>query len=523
MMSEDSILLMKHLNKSFPGVHALKGVDLSCRKGEVHALIGHNGAGKSTLIKILGGVYSADEGTIIFKGKTFKPSSPLEAANAGISIIHQEFNLIPDLTVAQNVFLGREPVNKWGFVDRKKMYRKAWEVLERLDVTDIGPQEYVRDLSVNQLQLVEIAKALSTKSEIIVMDEPTAALPLPDVRKLFNTIQELKAAGVTIIYISHRLEEIFEICDRASLMKDGRMLDTVSIKQVNRSALVEKMVGRSIIEFFPRHATVDSKEPCFLTTSFQSTAMKSPVSFEVRAGEIFGITGLEGCGATELARGIFGVDRRLRGEVLLNGQSVDTRSPRNALMSGLGFVTKDRRKEGLILTSSVFENMMIPLRIHQRQSGILKIKQEYKAANFMVEKLDIKAANLLVDVESMSGGNQQKVILAKWLLTKCRVLIVDEPTRGVDVESKVEIYKLLRELVDQGVIVIIVSSDMEEVLGLCDRILVLHRGKIEANLTWNKVSEKAVMLAATGCALDSNGNPSESATTECEVEKGEKF
>jgi ribose transport system ATP-binding protein len=517
MMGEDSILLMKNVNKSFPGVHALKGVELSCRRGEVHALIGHNGAGKSTLIKILGGVYHADEGTILFKGKTFKPTSPLEAANAGISIIHQEFNLIPDLSVAQNIFLGREPVNKWGIVDRKKMFRGAWEVMERFEITDINPQEYIRDLSVNQLQLVEIAKALSTRSEIIVMDEPTAALPLPDVRKLFHTIRELKASGVTIIYISHRLEEIFEICDRASLMKDGRMLDTVSIEQVNRGALVEKMVGRSIIEFFPRHAAVDSEGPCFQIANFQSAVMKSAVSFEVRTGEIFGITGLEGCGATELARGIFGVDRRLRGEVLLDGQPVDTRSPRKAIMYGLGLVTKDRRKEGLILTSSVFENMMIPLRINQKQTGILKLKQEYKAADFMVEKLGIKAASLLMDVESMSGGNQQKVILAKWLLTKCRVLLVDEPTRGVDVESKVEIYKLLRELVEQGVIVIVVSSDMEEVLGLCDRILVLHRGKIEANLSWNKASEKAVMLAATGCALDSNGHPLASAVAEYEV------
>jgi ribose transport system ATP-binding protein len=298
-------------------------------------------------------------------------------------------------------------------------------------------------------------------------------------------------------------------------MKDGRMLETVPLGQVNRSVLVEKMVGRSIIEFFPRHATADLKTPSFSIINFQTTAMKHAVSFEVRAGEIFGITGLEGCGATEIARGIFGVDRRLGGKVLLDKRPVDNRSPRSALMSGLGFVTKDRRKEGLILTSSVLENMLIPLRINQKRYGFIHMRQERRAADLMIEKLGIKAANLLMDVESMSGGNQQKVILAKWLLTRCRTLIVDEPTRGVDVESKVEIYKLLRELVEQGVIVIVVSSDMEEVLGLCDRILVLHRGKIEANLTWNKASEKAVMLAATGCALDSNGRPLESTATGC--------
>ena len=509
-MRENTILSMEQVHKSFPGVQALKGVDFSCRKGEVHALIGHNGAGKSTLIKILGGVYFADAGTILFKGKPFKPSSPIKAATAGISIIHQEFNLIPDLSIAQNIFLGREPVKKMGLIDRKTMHRGAWEVLERLKVTDIQPQDFVRDLSVNQLQLVEIAKALSAKSEIIVMDEPTAALPLPDVKKLFNTIGELQASGVTIIYISHRLEEIFEICDRASLMKDGRMLDTVPIDEVDRGALVEKMVGRSIVDFFPRHATGDSQKSCFEISDFRSTAMSSPVSFTVRGGEIFGITGLEGCGATELARGIFGVDRRLSGDLLLDDQPVDIRSPREALMSGFGFVTKDRRREGLVLTSSVLENMIIPLRVRQRQNSILNVKQEKQAALSMVEKLDVKVTNLLADVESMSGGNQQKVILAKWLLTQCRVLIVDEPTRGVDVESKVEIYKLLRELVEQGVIVIVVSSDLEEVLGLCDRILVLHRGEIEANLTWDKVSEKAVMLAATGSALDSEGNPLES-------------
>ncbi len=508
---EDNLLSMKQVHKSFPGVQALKGVDFSCRRGEVHALIGHNGAGKSTLIKILGGVYFADRGDIYFNGRPFKPSSPLKATHAGISIIHQEFNLIPDLTVAQNIFLGREPKRKWGFLDYSKMFEGAWSALKRLNVTDIKPQDYIRDLSINQLQLVEIAKALSVHAEIIIMDEPTAALPLPDVQKLFDTVRELRIAGVTIIYISHRLEEIFEICDRASLMKDGCMLSTVPLEEINRSDLVEKMVGRSIVEFFPHHATADSKETSFSVVDFQSTAMSQPVSFDVNAGEIFGITGLEGCGATELARGIFGVNRRLAGQIKLDGMQLEFKSPANALMSGFGLVTKDRRKEGLILTSSVFENMTIPSRIRRRIHGILNLKQEHRAAKSMVRKLDIKAANLTIDAESMSGGNQQKVILAKWLLTECRVLIVDEPTRGVDVESKVAIYKLLRELVEQGVIVIVVSSDMEEVLGLCDRILVLHRGRVEANLAWNKAGEKAVLLAATGCALDSEGHPLERA------------
>ncbi len=504
---------MQQVHKSFPGVHALKGVDFSCRHGEVHALIGHNGAGKSTLIKILGGVYSADRGKIFFNGRPFKPSSPLKAANAGISIIHQEFNLIPDLTVAQNIFLGREPKRKWGFLDYRKMYEGAWQALKRLNVADIDPQDFVRELSVNQLQLVEIAKALSVEADIIVMDEPTAALPQPDVQKLFDTVRELKTMGVTIIYISHRLEEIFEICDRASLIKDGRMLATVPLEEVDRSILVEKMVGRSIVEFFPRHSSADTKNICFSVKDFQTEAMSQPVSFEIRHGEIFGITGLEGCGATELAYGLYGVDPRLSGQIILEGRPLNIKTPRNALMSDFGLVTKDRRKEGLILTSSVFENMAIPLRIRQGRQGLLNLKEEHRSVNSMIAKLDIKAASLMVDAGSMSGGNQQKVILAKWLLTQCRVLIVDEPTRGVDVESKVEIYKLLRELVEQGVIVIVVSSDMEEVLGLCDRILVLHRGKVEADLAWNKAGEKAVLLAATGCALDSEGQPLESATT----------
>jgi ribose transport system ATP-binding protein len=513
MMVENNLLSMQQVHKSFPGVHALKGVNFSCRRGEVHALIGHNGAGKSTLIKILGGVYSADRGEIFFNGRPFRPSSPLKAANAGISIIHQEFNLIPDLTVAQNIFLGREPKRKWGFLDYRKMYEGAWQGLKRLNVADVEPQDFVRELSVNQLQLVEIAKALSVEADIIVMDEPTAALPQPDVEKLFDTVRELKTMGVTIIYISHRLEEIFEICDRASLIKDGRMLATVPLEEVDRSILVEKMVGRSIVEFFPRHSAADTQNICFAVKDFQTEAMSQPVSFEIRHGEIFGITGLEGCGATELAYGLYGVDLRLSGQIILEGRPLDIKSPRNALMSDFGLVTKDRRKEGLILTSSVFENMAVPLRIRQGRQGLLNLKEEHRSVNSMIAKLDIKAASLMVDAGSMSGGNQQKVILAKWLLTQCRVLIVDEPTRGVDVESKVEIYKLLRELVEQGVIVIVVSSDMEEVLGLCDRILILHRGKVEADLAWNKAGEKAVLLAATGCALDSEGQPLERATT----------
>ena len=517
-MVKEEILSMRGVHKYFPGVHALKGVDFSCFKSEVRALVGHNGAGKSTLIKILGGVYDADEGEIILRGKLFKPANPMDATNAGISIIHQEFNLMPDLTVAQNIFLGREPRRGFGFMDTGAMIEGATRVLERLKIADIDPSDYVRDLSVNQLQLVEIAKALAVHSELIVMDEPTAALTLPDIQKLFGIIAELKESGVTIIYISHRLAEVFEIGDRVTAMKDGRMLATLPVEGLDKGTLVETMVGRSIVEFFPRHTTLDKTvEPALVVKDLRSQVMRKAVSFKVQTGEIFGLTGLEGCGATELARCLFGVDRTRQGEVSMNGHPIKVGSPKEALSLGFGYLSKNRHREGLILTAPVSENMAIPLRVKEGKKGLLNQKEELARIQEMVAKLQIIARDLSHEAQFLSGGNQQKVILAKWLLTQCHVLIIDEPTRGIDVESKAEIYKLLRELTDQGVIVLVVSSDMEEILGLCDRILVLHRGEITGEFTWETASERTVMLAATGCALDSEGNMLEPAPEICKL------
>jgi ribose transport system ATP-binding protein len=516
-MAQEEILAMHGVEKSFPGVKALDGIVFSVFRGEVHALIGHNGAGKSTLIKILGGVYTPDAGTITLRGQSFVPQNPLKAALSGISIIHQEFNLIPDLTVAQNIFLGREPKTKWGFLDDRAMKAGAAEVLGQLKVQDVSPSDYVRELSVNQLQLVEIAKALSVRADIIVMDEPTAALPLPDVKKLFETVSELRNNGVTIIYISHRLEEIFEICDRATLMKDGRMLDTVSLGQTDRQQLVEKMCGRAISDFFPAHPETPPDRPALLIEDLKSPAMSKPVSFRVHAGEIYGVTGLEGCGSSATVRALFGQDHKTQGRVTLGDEKIDIHSPLGALQAGFGFVTKDRRREGLVLTSGLDENMAIPLRVRERKAGWLDRKNERALAVKMRDRLDIKTADLSTEAQFLSGGNQQKVVLAKWLLTRCRVLIVDEPTRGVDVESKTEIYNLLRELVEQGVFVIVVSSDMEEVLGVCDRILVMHRGEITGLFDWKRASEQAVMLAATGCAVDGDGHPLDDGQTVCAV------
>lgn len=336
------------------------------------------------------------------------------------------------------------------------------------------------------------------------MDEPTAALTLPDVQKLFRIIVELKQSGVTIVYISHRLEEIFEVGDWVTAMKDGRMLATMAVKGLDRTALVETMVGRSIVEFFPRHSGAEETvKPILVVKGLRGQLMRKPVSFEVRPGEIFGLTGLEGCGTTELARCLFGVDRIRQGEVILNDQPVRLGSPGEALSAGFGYLTKDRHREGLILTAPISENMVIPLRVKQGKKGLLNQKEELARIQEMVARLQIIAGDLSREAQFLSGGNQQKIILAKWLLTQCRVLIVDEPTRGIDVESRAEIYKLLRELTDQGVIVLVVSSDMEEVLGLCDRILVLHRGEITGGFDWKTASERAIMLAATGCALDS--------------------
>ena len=505
-MAVQELLAMRSVGKAFPGVVALKGVDFSCLKGEVHALVGHNGAGKSTLIKILGGVYDSDQGRIVFKGRPFNPKTPVDGARSGISIIHQEFNLFPDLTVAQNIYLGREPINRFGLLDKKAMLEGSRAVLARLKVTDIDPRSYVRSLSVNQLQLVEIAKALSVEAELIVMDEPTAALPLPDVRKLFDIIRDLRARGVTVIYISHRLEEVFQVCDRVTLMRDGLMLATLPLAGLSREELIERMVGRSIVDFFPtRAAPMEEPSAGLVAKGLRGRGMARAVSFSVGQGEIFGLTGLEGCGASELGRTLFGAVPAREGQLFWDGEELDLGSPRRALASGLALVTKDRRREGLILAASLSENMIIPWRVRNARHGWLGSSREAGLVRGMMDRLDIKAGSTGLEAQALSGGNQQKVILAKWLLTECRLLIVDEPTRGVDVESKTEIYKLMRRLVERGVIVVVISSDMEEILGLCDRVTVMHRGQITACLDWRRAGEEQVMLAATGCFLDREG------------------
>jgi len=504
----EEILSMKGVNKSFPGVQALKEVDFSCRQGEVHALVGHNGAGKSTLIKVLGGVYKADSGEIYLRGNRFKPDSPLDGTLAGISIIYQEFNLIPDLTVAKNMFLAREPRTKLGFLDQRSMIRKSRQLLERLSVENVTPVDFIRDLSVNQMQLVEIAKALSVKADIIVMDEPTAALPISDVQKLFDRIRKLKAEGVTIIYISHRMEDIFEVADRVTLMKDGRMIATLEVEELDHNTLIEKMTGRSITDFFPpRKPYKENNKTVFEVTGLKSMAMKAAVSFEIRENEIFGITGLEGCGSTELARALFGVDRIESGEVEFKEEGIKISTPREGLFQGFGYLTKDRRNEGLLLGASLRENIAIPSRVKKHRGFFLDLKKELAQVERIAGEMNIRAGNLNVESKDLSGGNQQKVIISKWLLTECKVLIVDEPTRGIDVDSKVEIYQLMRNLVESGVVVIVLSSDMEEILGLCDRILVLHRGEPKAVLNWEKATEHVILLAATGSKLDQDGEP----------------
>jgi ABC-type sugar transport system ATPase subunit len=503
----EEILSMIRVNKHFPGVQALDNVDFSCLRGEVHALVGHNGAGKSTLIKVLGGVYHADSGRIVLRGEPFVPATPFDGMLAGISIIHQEFNLIPDLTVAKNIYLAREMKTRLGFLDTREMVRRSREMLGRLEATEISPHDFVRDLSVNQMQLVEIAKALSVEADIIVMDEPTAALPLPDVQKLFDTVKRLKQQGVTVIYISHRMEDIFQVADRVTLMKDGRMLETLPIEGLDHHSLVEKMTGKAISDFFPPRRKGRERKVVLRVQGFQSAAMSRPVTFDVAEGEIFCITGLEGCGASLIARGLFGVDRPRKGEVLLKGKGVRAESPRDALFEDFGFLTKDRRREGLVLQASVMENLSIPHRVKRHEGGLLDLDRESEVVHRYVRKLNIRAGSLDMEVQDLSGGNQQKVVLAKWLATRCRVLIMDEPTRGVDVESKAEIYHLMRELADQGVILVVVSSDMEEVLGLSDRMLVLHLGEVTARLGWEQATEHAVLLAATGIRLDDRGNP----------------
>jgi len=479
------LLQMRQIVKSYPGVRALRGVDLRLHAGEVVALLGENGAGKSTLMKVLGGAVLPDAGEILLDGKPVKLRSPAEAQRTGVAVIYQEFNLIPGLSASANIFLGREQ-SQAGFVALGNERRDAQQLFSRLGAR-IPVDRLCRDLTIAQQQVVEIAKALSRQARILVLDEPTAALTTNEVERLFAIVRDLKAQGLGIVYISHRLDEIFQLADRVLVLRDGQCVDDRPLRDVTRSALIERMVGRPLTDEFPKRTDStkqdDARSPPKLEVRglVRGRAVRD-VSFTVGRGEIVALTGLIGSGRTETARLIFGADQRDSGEILLDGVPLRITSPRDAIRAGIGFLTEDRKLQGLILQHSVRENFGLPNLSWLSSFGFVNVQREREALRAQGVTLRLKAARVDQPARNLSGGNQQKLVLAKWLARRCEVLLFDEPTRGIDVGAKYEIYQLIHALAAEGKGILMISSELPEVLGLADRILVMHDGLVRGEI-----------------------------------------
>ena len=477
--SSTSLLEMRGIVKSFPGSQALRGVNFSLKAGEVLALLGENGAGKSTLMKVLGGAFRADAGSIEIDGVVQHFASPQGSLRSGVAVIYQEFNLVPGLTACENIFLGQEPT-RVGFIAQAQERRQAAELFKRLGV-EVDLDVPCRRLTTAQQQLVEIAKALAFQARIIVMDEPSAALTSHEVGRLFAIIEELKRQGIGIVYISHRLDEIFAIADRVTVLRDGLNVGERPIAQVTRQELIELMVGRVLSDEFPKRSTTIGPPRLEVTGLRRGRAVRD-VSLSVRRGEILALTGLVGAGRTETVRLIFGADLREAGEIRLDGSLLAIRSPRDAIAAGIGLLTEDRKLQGLVLGHSVRENFGLPNLSWLTRGGFVMLRRERDEFARYAAALRIKASSSEQRADTLSGGNQQKVVLSKWLARNCNVLIFDEPTRGIDVGAKYEIYLLMNELAAQGKAILMISSELPEVLGMADRILILHEGRVTGEI-----------------------------------------
>ncbi len=489
-----SLLEMRNVSKTFPGVKALENVDLHLSGGEVLALLGENGAGKSTLMKVLGGAHKPDSGEILINDERVEIHSPSESQAAGIAIIYQEFNLVPGLSAADNIFLGQEQTRA-GFLRRGEERRKSRELFKRLEI-DIDPDELCSNLTVAQQQIVEIAKALSLNARILVMDEPSAALTNREVDRLHAIVRELRTQGIGIVYISHRLDEIFAVCDRITVLRDGRHVGEKPVSEVTRQSLIEMMVGRELKDEFPPRNSELGDTRLKIEGLNRGRAVQD-VSFNVRQGEILGLTGLVGAGRTESARLIFGADRRDSGKIFLDGKELKIRKPSDAIAAQIGLLTEDRKGQGVVLPHSVRENFGLPNLDWLSSLGFVNQKEEKKSFGGYVDSLKIKVPHQEQAAKNLSGGNQQKVVLAKWLARNCEVLIFDEPTRGIDVGAKYEIYRLMNNLAAKGKSIIMISSELPEILGMSDRILVMHEGRITGEITdvKNATQEQIMDLA----------------------------
>jgi ribose transport system ATP-binding protein len=498
------MLEIRAVSKSFPGVRALHAVSFTVEHGEVHALVGENGAGKSTLMKILSGAYSDCQGDLMLDGQPLVLGGPRDAQLRGIATIYQELNLIPELTVAENIFLGREPRTATGLLDVARMDDEARGLLDRLNLA-IPPNRPVKWLRVGEQQLVEVAKALSLDARLLILDEPTSALSQAEIERLFAVIAALKAHGVTMIYISHKFDEIFRIADRVTVLRDGELVGTLPIAEADQPTLIRMMVGRDLSDLFPKSAAPIGAEALRVENLHlapegeRAGRSLHDISFQVQRGEIVGIAGLMGAGRTELLEAVYGVypERRVRGTVAVDGQPRRIASPRDAIRAGLAFVTEDRKTQSLILISSVAHNLTLAALNRFLRLNILRRREEDVAVQDSIEKLRIKTPSAGVAVDKLSGGNQQKVALAKCLLTRPRVLLLDEPTRGIDIGAKVEIYGLISRLAQDGAAIVIASSELPELLAMCDRILVLCEGELSAELTRAEATQERIMEAAT--------------------------
>ncbi|MBT2729571.1 sugar ABC transporter ATP-binding protein [Bacillus sp. ISL-75] len=499
-MDSKYLLEMKAISKLFPGTKALSNVNVLVGKGEVHSLVGENGAGKSTLMKIIGGVHQPEEGDIFFEGKKVRFNNPKESQEAGIGLVHQELSLCAHMTVAENIYIGRLPKKKSTMVDYKNLYKSCQEVLDIFKV-NFKPNQIVGTLNIAEQQIVEIAKAMSLNCKLLILDEPTSSLTQPEAEVLFEIVEMLKNKGVSILYISHRMDEIFRICDKVTILRDGEYIDTVKTTDITENQIVNMMVGRNIENKYPPKSTSITNKEILKVENLGLNRIFNDINFALYEGEILGFSGIVGAGRTEVMRTVCGIDEKSKGTVYLNGKFLNIKTYNEAIGLGIGYVPEDRKEQGLFLDQSIEKNITAAILKKIKNGLFIKSSKERELSNEYVKRLSIKISDVRQPVEGLSGGNQQKVLLAKWLAIEPKVLILDEPTRGIDIGAKLEIYKLLRELSEKGIGIIIVSSELPEIIGMCDRVAVMHEGKIKDILEKEDLNEEKIMTLASGITV----------------------
>lgn len=506
-MKEQAFVALEHISKSFPGVKALNDVSINFSPGRVHVLLGENGAGKSTIIKIISGVYQSDEGNLIVRGNKERFENTRESLGKGISVIHQELSVIPDLTIAENIFLGREPKTPFGLIDKQKMNQEAGKLLESLGM-QMNPRTFIRKLANGDKQMVEIARAVSQNSSMVIMDEPTSSLSEKEVGALFKVIKSLKEENVAVIYISHRLKEIREIGDDITILRDGKVVVTLPLSQISEEEMINKMVGREMKQFYFRSEHAVKDEIVLSVENLGRGGTFHNVTFQLRRGEILGVAGLIGAGRTEVMRTVFGADAPDSGSMFVHGRPYRPKSVKDGVASGIGLVPEDRRGQGLLLEKNVAINTTLSSLFQRSKKGLIDFAWEKAASEEYVKKMGTKTPGIKTRIKNLSGGNQQKVVIARWLLAGSRILIMDEPTRGIDVNAKAEIYNLMKEFVEAGGSIIMVSSDLPEILGVADRIMIMREGTVSGFIDTKEASEEKIMGLAS-ISTESSGREKE--------------